>query len=96
METEKILLAAVAAAVVFWPQIRPMLSAFLPAAASAASEPVTNAVVSSKPVGSSRADWIADLIALQGVLDSHGQSEAASLVAQAAVKVIGTPTTAKK
>lgn len=93
IDANKIYLAFGAAAAFFWPQIKAYLTTLIPALPAI---PATPSTVVSKTVGSGRADWIADLIALQNVLDSNGQGEAAALVAQAAVKVIGTPTAAKK
>lgn len=93
IDANKIYIAACAIGAFFWPQIKAQLLAFLP---SIPAIPSTPSAVVSKTVGSSRADWIADLIALQSVLESNGQSDAAGLVAQAAVKVIGTPSPVKK
>lgn len=93
MELTEVLAGGAAAAVLFWPQLRGALASFLPALGPAAPPVASGTVAVSRPVGSSRADWIADLIALQAVLDSNGQAEAAQLVAQAAVKVIGSPVT---
>lgn len=89
MDTEKLLLVAAAAAVVFFPQIK---AAFLSLKPVSPTEPAGSpSAPKSRPVGSERADWVVDLLSLQKVLEANGQGDAASLVSQAAVKIIGAP-----
>jgi carboxylesterase type B len=88
MIDQKVLLIAAAVGVVFLPQIAAFAKGLLDKAK--AQSPVPSSV-NSRAVGSDRADWVADMLALQKVLDANGQIEAASLIAQAAVRVIGAP-----
>lgn len=84
----QMLAVAAAVAVVFWPQIWPVVQGFLNRPAPLAPSPTkpTSSVVGSEP-----AAWVADLFAMKAVLEANGQSEAAGLVSQAIVKVIAAP-----
>jgi hypothetical protein len=86
-DTKTVVLIAGAAVVVFFPQIMEFLKGLRPAAPTA--PPVAT---KTRPVGSEPADWINDLYALQKVLIANGQKEAADLLAQSMVKIIGAPT----
>lgn len=82
-----------AAAVMFWPQISSFLGGLKAKAASPAPRP---AGPQSRSVGSEPADWINDLYALQKVLIANSQKEAADLLSQAMVKIIGAPVAPKQ
>jgi hypothetical protein len=86
MVDPKILLIAAAVAVVFYPQIMEFVKGFLhPSPAPAA----TVSAVQSRPVGSDRASWLADLMSLQRVLEANGQAKAADMLSAVMVEIIG-------
>lgn len=86
---EKLVLIAAAVGVVFLPQIMALLKGFAGKSAPAPDR----AGPQSRSVGSDPADWIADLYALQKVLIANGQKDAAELVSQSMVKIIGAGST---
>jgi len=90
MDNKTLLLIGAAVAVVFLPQIVAFAKGFLEKAKSAAPAPSSSSVTS-RPVGSEPADWINDLYSLNKVLIANGQKEAADLLSQAMVKIIGAP-----
>lgn len=86
-DTKTIVLIAGAAVVVFFPQIMEFLKGLKPQAPAQQPAPTTK----SRAVGSEPSDWVVDLLNLKKVLDANGQTDASSLVAQAATKIIGAP-----
>ena len=79
-----------AVAVMFWPQISSFLGGLKAKAASPAPRP---AGPQSRSVGSEPADWVVDLFALQNVLLANNRNDAADLVSQAIVKIVGSTST---
>ena len=90
MDNKTLILISAAVAVVFFPQILAAAKGFL-ADAKPARRP-SKSPPRSSVVGSDPSEWINDLYAIQKVLDANGQKEAASLISQAMVKIIGVPT----
>ena len=88
-DTQTILLLAGAAVALFFPQLK----AFAQKLMSSSEEKATpRRTTQSRAVGSEPADWIVDLLHLKKVLDANGQTEASSLISQAATKIIGADT----
>lgn len=86
-DTQTLVIIAAGLAVLFWPQVtaylkshKPPLPVALPLASSAPPQ--------SRTVGSDRAEWIADLLAMQRVLSANGQEKAADLLAQSMVLIV--------
>lgn len=82
---EKYALIAAAAALFFWPQIQ----AFLKQQKEPAKSSPSPTAPKSRTVGSDRGEWLQDLLGMQRVLESNGQKEAADLISQAMVKIVG-------
>ena len=88
-EIEKYGLIAAAVALFFWPQIQKFLQSKGPAQEAKGSAPGN---VNSRTVGSDRSEWVADLMAMQRVLQSNGQNKAADLIAESMVLIVGMKT----
>ena len=94
----KYLLIGVAAAALFWPQLQILLKQATSGGVSsiAATNPATTGGSATPPsspqsrvVGSDRGAWLQDLLGMQRVLEQNGQKEAADLISQAMVKIVG-------
>jgi hypothetical protein len=86
-DTKTIVLIGGALAVFFGPQVLAYIKQMAPKATQQESSSPK-----SRTVGSEPADWIVDLLHLKKVLDANGQTEASSLISQAATKIIGADT----
>lgn len=91
-DTQTIVLIAGAVVVLFFPQLKAAAEKLMHHDAPGGPS-VPRRTTQSRSVGSEPSDWINDLYALQKVLIANGQKEAADLLAQAMVKIIGAPTT---
>lgn len=87
LDTKTVVLIGGALAVFFGPQVLAYFKHMTPKVAPQQTSPPK-----SRAVGSEPADWIVDLLHLKKVLDANGQSEASSLISQAATKIIGADT----
>jgi len=86
-DTKTLVLIGGALAVLFGPQVLAYIKQMVPKVT-----PQESSSPRSRAVGSEPADWIVDLLHLKKVLDANGQSEASSLISQAATKIIGADT----
>lgn len=86
-DTKTIVLIGGALAVFFGPHLLAYIKQMAPKAIQQESSSPK-----SRAVGSEPADWINDLYSLQKVLVSNGQKDAADLLSQAMVKIIGADT----
>ena len=81
-DNEKMLLVAAAVVVIFFPKIMEFSK-------KALEKLKTNKVAQKN--STEKSGWVTDLLAIQHTLEVNGETEAANLVAQAAVEVIGVP-----
>jgi len=88
-DTQNILLMAGAAVALFFPQFKVFAQKLM---SSSEKKDTPRRTTQSRAVGSEPADWIADLLHLKKVLDANGQTEASSLISQAATKIIAADT----
>ena len=88
-DTQTILLLAGAAVALFFPQLKTFAQKLT---SSSEEKDTPRRTAQSRAVGSEPADWIVDLLHLKKVLDANGQTEASSLISQAATKIIGADT----
>jgi len=86
-DTKTVVLIGGALAVFFGPQVLAYFKQMTPKVSPQQTSPPK-----SRAVGSEPADWINDLYSLQKVLVANSQKDAADLLSQAMVKIIGADT----